>query len=255
MTERVKTVMNATLQMHNTDLNRGGGGGTLHMDRKYAITATQMRHIFVTGARSGDTPFTPEQEQAAAYLMGNSRKTWDSSYDQGMVPRKVTHALAGIARRVESDTSIPHVPLPPPVRVPVPVPYISIAEAGEMGGVQLRILHQQIFALGIPTNSHNLVHLRRAVTGTQTRGPRRSTTRCRKRNRTPPPADDADADATADAGSLPIRVAIALSDSDDPLEIRMPRIRHMPRVGVVSESESEIGIGSWINGHRQCVVA
>ena len=255
MTERVKNVTNTAMEKLYPDATEGDLV-------KYRITPTQLRHIFITGVRSGDTPFTAEQEEASAYLMGNSVKTWDSHYDEGRISKRVNQALTGIGDRIGNEHT--HNAPPPAATPPAPPPYsyITMAEAEMLGGIELRELHQKMFQLDVPTTSHNLAHLRAGVTGTQTRGPQRKrkrTSRMMSSDRNPiPNASPRTGTATATHMKAPTptpALATAPSSTDTHRDIRIQRQRDIPRtvesaIDSGSGTSTSSGIGGEQHRHR-----
>jgi hypothetical protein len=255
MTERVKNVTNTAMEKLYPDATEGDLV-------KYRITPTQMRHIFITGVRSGDTPFTAEQEEASAYLMGNSVKTWDSHYDEGRISKRVNQALTGIGDRIGNEQTHNAAPPAAPPQAPPPYSYITMAEAEMLGGIELRELHQKMFQLDVPTTSHNLAHLRAGVTGTQTRGPQRKrkrTSRMMSSDRNPiPNASPRTGTATATHMKAPTPTpapATAPSSTDTYRDIRIQRQRDIPRkvesaIDSGSGTSTSSGIGGEQHRHR-----
>ena len=259
MTERVKNVTNTAMEKLYPDATEGDLV-------KYRITPTQMRHIFITGVRSGDTPFTAEQEEASAYLMGNSVKTWDSHYDEGRISKRVNQALTGIGDRIGNEQTHNAAPPAAPPQAPPPYSYITMAEAEMLGGIELRELHQKMFQLDVPTTSHNLAHLRAGVTGTQTRGPQRKrkrTSRMMSSDRNPiPNASPRTGTATATHMKAPTpthtptpALATAPSSTDTHRDIRIQRQRDIPRkvesaIDSGSGTSTSSGIGGEQHRHR-----
>lgn len=160
------------------------------------ITPTALRHIFVEGVRERDHPLTSEEEQAAAYLMGNSPRTWDHAYHnsyrkhQGVTAMQAIHARLlrapspSTPAAAAAATDAVHVETgPPPATSDVevaehsgacgqPCTFITPEEARYMDRIELVDLHQRIYRLTAPSTSHNLDYLRRAVSGAlRQRGP------------------------------------------------------------------------------------